>query len=249
MRLAVLSDIHSNLEALEAALAEVDRAGVDRIVSCGDLVGYNADPNEVLDRLRAIPRFVSVMGNHDAVACGLEEPEGFAAVARKAAEWTRKVLDQENRAYLRRLQTHQDLGDGVFLAHGSWRDRDAYLLDASRARPDLEAFEREATGGRLLLIGHTHYPVAFLRQRGEARIETDFSDSVVLSPERLAIVNVGSVGQPRDGDPRLSLVLVDTDAGLVERRRVEYPVKRAADKVRAMEGLPDYLADRLLEGR
>ena len=247
MRLAVLSDIHSNLEALEAALTEVGRAGVDAIVSCGDLVGYNADPNAVLDRVRALG-VVSVMGNHDAAACGLEEPDLFNHAARDAVLWTRGVLSRQNGDFLRGLPVHLDLGEGVLLAHGSWLDRDAYLFEAAQAAEDFEALERDHAEARLLLLGHTHFPVGFSRERGSSRIETDFSDRIPLHPGRLALVNVGSVGQPRDGDPRLSLAIVDTGEGSVERRRVEYPVEGAARKVQEA-GLPGYLAQRLLVGR
>ena len=247
MRLAVLSDIHSNLEALEAALAEIERVRVEAIVSCGDLVGYNADPEAVLDRIRALG-ISSVMGNHDAVACGLEEPALFNPVARTAALWTRGVLSPENRDFLRGLPEHLSVAEGVLLAHGSWLDRDAYLIEAGQAVADFEALEREHPGARLLLLGHTHFPVAFIRDRGSHRIETDSSERVPLHPDRITFVNVGSVGQPRDGDPRLSLAIVDTGEGWVERRRVEYPVERAARKV-LDAGLPRYLAQRLLEGR
>ena len=247
MRLAVLSDIHSNLEALEAALAEVEKARVDAIVSCGDLVGYNADPNDVLDRIRALG-VLSVMGNHDAAACGIEEPDTFNPAARAAALWTRTVLSPENREFLRGLPVHRDAGEGVVLAHGSWLDRDAYLVQASEAWDDFVALERDCPDARLLLLGHTHYPVAFSRELGSSRIDTDFYEKVPLQVGRLTFVNVGSVGQPRDGDARLCLAIVDTSEGWVERRRVPYPVESAARKV-LEAGLPRYLAERLLAGR
>lgn len=247
MRLAVLSDIHSNLEALEAALAEVTRAGADGIVSCGDLVGYNADPDPVLDLLRE--RGVrSVMGNHDAVACGLEEPDRFNTVARAAALWTREALSPENRQFLRGLPAHLDVGEGVLLAHGSWLDRDAYLMEPGQAAVDFEVLERDRPEARLVLLGHTHYPMAFARDSITSRIKIDISARVNLFPGRITLVNVGSVGQPRDGDPRLSMAIVDTAEGWVERRRVEYPVLETARKVREA-GLPEFLARRLLEGR
>ena len=247
VRLAVLSDIHSNLEALEVALAEVEEARVDAIVSCGDLVGYNADPNAVLDRIRALG-ISSVMGNHDAVASGLEEPDHFNPVARAAALWTREVLSPGNREFLGTLPVHRDAAEGIVLAHGSWLDRDAYLLQAVEAGEDFDALERERPDARLLLLGHTHFPVAFSRENGSSRIETEFSDRVPYREGWITIVNVGSVGQPRDGDPRLCLAIVDTGEGWVQRRRVAYPVKEAARKVREA-GLPRALADRLIAGR
>ncbi len=245
MRLAVLSDIHSNIEALDAALTAAERLGADRVVTCGDLVGYNADPNAVLDRLREL-EIVSIMGNHDAAACGLEEPLYFNPYARAAVLWTREALTPENGAYLRKLPTQARVGRNVLLVHGSVLERDAYLFEGEAAVADLEALWGSYPRVKVCFFGHTHYPGAFRARRGGA-IETDDGAAVRLRRGWRFLINPGSVGQPRDGDPRLAFVLADLETGVVERHRVAYPVAAAARKVRAA-GLPEYLAARLEVG-
>ncbi len=246
MRLAILSDIHSNLEALDVALGEVERLGVDRIASCGDLVGYNADPNPVVNRIRSLG-VLSAMGNHDAVACGLEEPLLFNPVARAAILWTRKMLSPENREFLRGLPTEARVGDSVLLVHGAVVDRDQYLFETEAAREDFEALERSYPGVRLVFFGHTHTPITFSMLAGDRRIEADATARISLEKKRLYLVNGGSVGQPRDRDPRLSFVVADLREGWIERYRLPYPVEVTARKV-IEAGLPEFLARRLLLG-
>lgn len=245
MRLAVLSDIHANIEALDAALAATERLAADRVVTCGDLVGYNADPNAVLDRLRAL-EVLSIMGNHDAAASGLEEPVYFNPYARSAVLWTREVLTPENQAYLQGLPTQARVGRNVLLVHGSVLERDAYLFEAVAAAPDLEALWKSYPRVKIGFFGHTHYPVAFAA-RPEGAVETLDGDTIRLRRGWRYLINPGSVGQPRDGDSRPAFVLADLKAGVVERHRVDYPVAQAARKVREA-GLPEYLAARLEEG-
>ncbi len=245
MRLAVFADIHSNLEALEAALVAAAGLGVDRVTCCGDLVGYNADPNPVI-ALAQQAGMVTVMGNHDAVACGLEEPECFNPVARAAALWTREALTPENREFLRGLPAHAEVEGSLLLVHGSVLDRDAYLLEGATAEVDLRALEESYPSVIAAFFGHTHVPVAF-SLGPEGGVETDLEPRVRLKPGRRYLVNPGSVGQPRDRDPRLSFVVADLEAGELERHRVAYPVAKAARKVREA-GLPEFLADRLERG-
>jgi predicted phosphodiesterase len=246
MRLAVLSDVHANLEALRAALALVERLGADRVVSCGDLVGYNADPNAVVDTIRE-RGIASVMGNHDAVAAGLEEPDGFNAVAREAIFWTRRVLSDENREFLAGLPARFEAGPGLLLVHGSFLERDTYLFEPRGAARDLDGLERKRPDVSIVFFGHTHDPVVFSRGVGGS-VEEDREERVRLQPDRKHLVNPGSVGQPRDGDPRLSLAILDEERGVVERHRAAYPVEEAAEKVRRA-GLPPHLAVRLALGR
>jgi diadenosine tetraphosphatase ApaH/serine/threonine PP2A family protein phosphatase len=246
VRLAILSDIHSNLEAFDVALSKVERLGVDRVVSCGDWVGYNADPNAVVDRVRSLA-ITSVMGNHDAVACGLEEPLLFNPVAREAILWTRETLSRKNREFLRGLPAQARVGDAVLLVHGSVVDRDQYLFEAQAAREDFEALERSYPAVRLAFFGHTHYPITFSRLCRDGRVESDGAAWLSLENERLYLVNGGSVGQPRDRDPRLSFVVADLGEGWVERYRIPYPVEITARKV-IDAGLPAFLARRLFAG-
>jgi diadenosine tetraphosphatase ApaH/serine/threonine PP2A family protein phosphatase len=245
VRLAVFADIHSNLEALETALVAAARLGVDRVASCGDLVGYNADPNPVI-ALAQQAGMVTVMGNHDAVACGLEEPECFNPVARAAVLWTREALTPENRDFLRGLPGHAELEGSLLLVHGSVLDRDAYLMEGSAAEADLRALEESYPSVTAAFFGHTHVPVAF-SLGAEGGVETDLETRLRLQPGRRYLVNPGSVGQPRDGDPRLSFVVVDLEAGEVERHRLAYPAAKTARKVRDAR-LPEFLAERLERG-
>ncbi|MFQ5458650.1 MAG: metallophosphoesterase family protein [Myxococcota bacterium] len=246
MRLAVLSDIHSNLEALEAAKKAVERLGADRIITCGDLVGYNADPNPVVDWVRE-EKILAIMGNHDAAACGLEEPVHFNAYARAAALWTREALTEENCAFLQSLPTQARVGRTVLVVHGSVLERDAYLFDAASAGGEFEALRSSYDRVKIAFFGHTHYAVSFSAGPRGGPVETHHEDAVPLARGRRYLVNPGSVGQPRDGDPRLSFVLADLGAGVVERHRVAYRAAEAAAKVRKA-GLPEYLARRLEEG-
>lgn len=246
MRLAVLSDIHANLEALEAALKAAERLGADRIVTCGDLVGYNADPNAVVDRVRDLD-ILTVMGNHDAVACGIEEPDHFNPHARAAVLWTREALTPENRAFLRGLPPQARVGREVLIVHGSVLERDAYLFEGRATGGDFQALRDSHPHVKIAFFGHTHYPVTFSQGPKGTPVETDHEAAVRLRRDHRYLVNPGSVGQPRDGDPRLCFVLVDMKERVVERHRVGYRTADAARKVRKA-GLPDYLARRLEEG-
>ncbi len=246
MRLAVLSDIHANLEALEAALKAVERLGADRVVTCGDLVGYNADPNAVVERVRDLG-ILTIMGNHDAVACGIEEPDHFNPHARAAVLWTREALTPENRAFLRGLRPQARIGREVLIVHGSVLERDAYLFEGRGTGGDFEALRVNYPRVKVAFFGHTHYPVTFSQGPKGALVETDHNAAVRLQRGHRYLVNPGSVGQPRDGDPRLCFAVADMKEGVVERHRVGYRSADAARKVRKA-GLPDHLAWRLEEG-
>lgn len=237
MRIAVLSDIHSNLEALRAVLDALP--SVDRILCLGDIVGYGADPAAVIDLLRERGA-EAVQGNHDwAVVTG--DTEWFNPWAARAVEWTRSVLDRGPVDYLQRLPRTLDLpGPDVLAVHGSPRDPlFEYVVSAEAA---LGSFG--ATGRRVILLGHSHVAMRFsLRERRVEWRAFPEGGGEVLGPRTL--LNPGSVGQPRDGNPRASLALLDEDG--FEIRRVEYDVARAAGKIREA-GLPEFLAQRLFRG-
>jgi predicted phosphodiesterase len=247
MRYLVLTDIHANLEALDACLADARRRGFDRALVLGDLVGYGADPNEVVERVQALDPLAIVRGNHDKVACGLEEAEGFNAVAKSAAHWTLDTLSPERRAWLAALPEGPLIVDDlVEICHGSPFDEDAYIFDELDAVRALKLSHRP-----LCLFGHTHSPGSF-------ELSADSFDSVgpsasaesriVLRDGWKYLVNPGSVGQPRDGDPRAAYAIVDVDGRQVTMIRVSYPVEAAQAKV-VKAGLPDILAQRLAVGR
>ena len=247
MRYLVLTDIHANLEALEACLADARDRKCDQTLVLGDLVGYGGDPNAVVERIQSLEPAAIVRGNHDKVACGLEQAEGFNAVAKSAAKWTLEALSPEHRDWLCALPAGPiDVDDVVSICHGSPFDEDAYIFDELDAVRALKVSKRP-----LCLFGHTHYPVTF-------ELFNDSFDSVgsAGAPQTQVqmkngykyLINPGSVGQPRDGDPRAAYAIVDTKLRRVELYRTRYAVEEAQNKV-LKAGLPDVLAQRLAVGR
>ena len=247
MRYLVLTDIHANLEALDACLRDAERRGYQGTLVLGDLVGYGADPNAVIERVQALKPVGIVRGNHDKVACGLELAEGFNAVAKSAAYWTFDALTEDHRAWLAALPAGPHTVDEVVeICHGSPFDEDAYIFDELDALRALKVSQRP-----LCLFGHTHYPVTF-QLSAEAFDSTGPSTlaetRIDLRPGRKYLVNPGSVGQPRDGDPRAAYAIADTKALRVELFRLKYPIEEAQAKV-VDAGLPEVLAQRLGVGR
>ncbi|MGH2653336.1 MAG: metallophosphoesterase family protein [Actinomycetota bacterium] len=245
MRIAVLSDIHGNLDALDAVLGRCREEGIGPTFVTGDIVGYGAEPQEVIDRVAELHGVRMVAGNHDLAAVGRFDLEWFNRVAATALRWTRTVLSPSGRGLLERLDPRSE-GSTALLVHGSVVDPAAeYLLDEERAAASFghERFE-------LCFFGHTHLPVLFVQDAGgrvEGRVPEP--DAVVeLDGGHRYLVNPGSVGQPRDGDPRASFLIFDTEARRAVWHRVAYPVEEAQRKIRDA-GLPDVLAERLAVGR
>lgn len=241
MRFAIISDIHGNLQALEAVLARIDALGADSLVCLGDVVGYGADPAACIEIVRDRCSHV-IMGNHDAAVTGLTSMEYFNSAARASALWTGEVLSGEDLRWLAGLPWEASLQDFV-IVHSTpdkpenWR----YLMSESQARELYDFF-----GGPLLFYGHTHYPMAFERLNGEVlwRGRQGFP----LEDGGRYIVNVGSVGQPRDGDPRAAFGFYDSGARAIEFHRQEYDIA-GARKAILDAGLPATLAERLAHGR
>ena len=246
MRYLVLSDIHANLEALAAVLDTPAAVSCDRVLVLGDLVGYGADPNAVVDRVRALRIAAVIRGNHDKAACGLDDGTSFNQVARFAAVWTGETLTGDNRQYLRDLPAGPVVVDEhVEICHGAPFDEDHYIFDASDARRALDAARRP-----LCLFGHTHLPVVFFGVRGDigGRVPEDAEHAVEITAGTSLLVNVGSVGQPRDGDPRAGYAVYDDAGPSLTLYRLTYPVEIAQRKIVAA-GLPHALANRLAIGR
>ena len=247
MRYLILTDIHANLEALDACLDDARHRGFDATLVLGDLVGYGGDPNAVVDRVRALNPTSLVRGNHDKVACGIEQAEGFNAVARSAAKWTLDVLTVEHREWLAALPEGPHVVDElVEICHGSPYDEDAYIFDELDAVRALRVSTRP-----LCLFGHTHFPVTF--ELASDGLTTEGPSSAAETRLELRagskyLINPGSVGQPRDGDPRAAYAIVDTEDPCIELIRLKYPVEEAQAKV-LRAGLPEVLAQRLGVGR
>lgn len=244
MRVLVVSDVHSNLVALEAVL---DAAGpVDRVWHLGDIVGYGPDPDEVVARLADL-RAVGVRGNHDAAATGAIDTDWFNSDARTAIEWTKATIAPATRAWLDALpETRVETGFG--LVHGSYRDPTwEYIVDPDDARASLVLLE--GNGTTLGLFGHTHVPVAYRDEGGRRTAEILVGDRTAIPlDERPTLLNPGSVGQPRDGDPRASFVILDTEAVSATWHRVAYDIGAVQATMRTI-GLPERLAIRLSFGR
>lgn len=244
MRYAVLSDVHGNLEALEAILADVDRERPDAVACLGDTVGYGPDPNECASRIQSLGGPV-LAGNHDLAAAGTLDVSDFSPIARLAMEWTIGVVSSDTRRWLAslpaRLETPHFLG-----VHGSPRDPiEEYILDLPTS---LAIFSEHPFS--LCLVGHSHVPGAFVLEADGAvsARELPVGEAVPLVATSRYIVNVGSVGQPRDGDPRAAYVLLDAGAATVTLRRVPYTISATQEKMTA-RGLPVQLAQRLAFGR
>ncbi|HSW42676.1 MAG TPA: metallophosphoesterase family protein [Patescibacteria group bacterium] len=239
MRVAVLSDIHANLPALDAVLASLGE--VDAVWQLGDVVGYGPHPDEVVARLREIGA-TGVRGNHDAAALGVLGVEWFNPAAGRAVDWTARRISPETRAWLADLPERIVLGE-MTLVHGSPRDPTwEYVMTTHDARANLDWF-----GTPYCLHGHTHVPASWRGSDGRMEMLAPSPGSVLPLDERRLLLNPGSVGQPRDGDPRASALVVDTDARHVTWHRIAYPVAATQADIRAA-GLPDWLADRLARG-
>lgn len=246
MRYLILSDIHANLEALETVLSASPPDSYDRLIVLGDLVGYGADPNAVVDRVRALNPLAVIRGNHDKAACGLDDGSSFNQIARFAATWTGDTLRPDNRQYLHDLPSGPIVIDEhVEICHGSPFDEDHYIFDGNDARRALDASERA-----LCLFGHTHLPVIFFEEGGQLSgiIPEDPHHELRLQNGVRFLVNVGSVGQPRDGDPRAAYATYDSAGPALVLHRTPYPVEVAQRKIVAA-GLPQTLANRLAIGR
>jgi diadenosine tetraphosphatase ApaH/serine/threonine PP2A family protein phosphatase len=243
MRYLVLSDIHANSQALEAVLADASPRGHGAVVVLGDLVGYGADPSAVLARVLALLPHVMVRGNHDKVCAGLERPAGFSDVARIADEWTAEVLTPAERQQLAALpEGPREVAEGILACHGSPFDEDYYIFGSEDARRSFAAVP-----ARCCLFGHTHRAAAYA-SAGAWVPAWNHEAELPLPARGQLLVNVGSVGQPRDGDPRAAYGILDLDAGTLRLHRVEYDV--AAAQKRILEaGLPEVLAERLADGR
>jgi predicted phosphodiesterase len=241
VRAAVISDIHGNLHALRAVLASIAEDSPDVVWCLGDVVGYGPRPNECC-ALVSERADLCLIGNHDLGVLGRLDLEDFSLDAAASAQWTASVLEEEHRAYLESLEPWSSQGD-VDLYHASARDPVwEYVLTPLSA---LASFA--VSDARILLVGHSHVALAF--GLAENRLETTIAPGgteLDLSGGRW-ILNPGSVGQPRDGDPRAAYFLLDLDEGRVDYRRVEYPVARTQEEIRE-RGLPEALAERLAHG-
>jgi predicted phosphodiesterase len=247
MRYLILSDIHANLTALDAALAAA-QGNWEKVICLGDIVGYGPDPNEVIDRVRGLDA-LTIRGNHDKAGSGIANADDFNPVARSVALWTRSQLRPDNREYLEKLPTGPVTVNGFSLVHGAFRDEDEYVFAPAQALDSLLDAPSPVT-----FFGHTHLQGGFTLSEEKVGVlhfkppgENGFA-SLQIEPGVTYLLNPGSVGQPRDGDTRAAFAISDLDNKQVEFWRVPYDIE-GVQKRMAAAGLPEALILRLSFGR
>ncbi|HEY3937447.1 MAG TPA: metallophosphoesterase family protein [Bryobacteraceae bacterium] len=245
MRYLILSDLHANWHALEAVLADAE-GKYQEIVCCGDLVGYNPHPDQVTEWTQAHCRF-AIRGNHDKVVAGVDNLEWFNDVAQVAARWTILHMTDQHLNYLRGLPKGPWKGEHFHIWHGALANEDEYVATVREAAPSFAHFELP-----LAFFGHTHLQGGFFSKYGRFGLISSVrkgqnDQTIAVEPDTLYMINPGSVGQPRDGDPRAAYATFDSDQKLVTLRRVAYPVQKTASEIKKA-GLPDVLGLRLFEG-
>lgn len=249
MKYAILSDIHANLEALEAVLEDA-RPLVDGFVCLGDIVGYNANPHECIEMIKNVCAPI-VAGNHDQVAVGMRSDEGFNEYAKEAMDWTKEQLNPSEQVFLRNLPSTAPFGAGErwLAAHGSPMDTDEYLFHDLQFQQSFLYLQRECPDVLCCFVGHTHLPMIwFSTPSGEVNPVHVRSLTATFDPQCRYIVNPGSVGQPRHGDPAASYVILDEEMLTIEFRFVSYDLDMTQEKIYDA-GLPTFLAERLAVGR
>ena len=252
-RIAVISDIHSNLPALEAVLAHVHTEGVDQVYCLGDVIGYGAEANETIDLVRTTAEGRTVLGNHDK-AINVDDAfytMGFNAVARSSLLYHKRVVSESNKRWLESLPVNIRMDDILF-CHGAPGDTDQYIFNEFDITMALDA--EEAEGADLIFYGHTHVPLIVFREgSGVLMVERPprrkwDSFEIELEPDNVYMINPGSVGQPRDGNAAACYAILDRIGNRLTLHRVTYDVAKAQKSIRAAR-LPEFLADRLFEGR
>ncbi|MBE9524155.1 MAG: metallophosphoesterase family protein [Chloroflexi bacterium] len=243
MRVLIFSDVHANLTALDAVLR--DAGVVDQIWCLGDLVGYGPDPNECVQRVRSLPNFLSLLGNHDVAALGQIDTSAFNTGARNAIHWTRDTLLPENINYLARLPQSLEIDDKITLAHGSPRKPVwEYIINERIATQNFPFFNTH-----YCFVGHSHLPAIYHLRDGQEYaylIEPAFDQPTTITPR--TIINPGSVGQPRDRNPDSSYLVLDTEDDTIEYRRTPYDIEAVQNRM-AAAGLPGRYIERLKTGR
>jgi len=246
MRYLILSDIHANKEALQAVISFVRRKRWDKAVFLGDLVGYGANPNQAVNMLRGLKPLVCIRGNHDKVCSGIEEGELFNRIALEAAMWTRTKLTRDNLRWLKTLPQGPVMVDKAFaIAHGTPVDEDAYIFGEIEA---LNVFRQ--TDFSMCFFGHSHFPVIFALSAEAITTVMTVAPSFRFRLKQGVryLINPGSIGQPRDGNPLASFAIFDSDSSVVAIHRVAYRIEATRQKI-LKAGLPRPLADRLAIGR
>jgi predicted phosphodiesterase len=240
MKYGILGDIHGNLEALEAVLERLEAAGVKKYVSVGDLVGYGASPCECIRKVRELGTTV-VAGNHDFAAVDKLNIDFFNAYARESALWTRSALSDEDKQYIKSLKL-VEYCDNFIIVHSTLYSPELFEYIQTSYDAHL-SFEQQTTP--ISFMGHSHVPVNFFKRKN---VSFNMDNEIRLDESTKIMVNVGSIGQPRDENPDAVCVIYDADEGVVRTSRIHYDVEKSARKI-VQAGLPEILAERLKYGR
>lgn len=241
MKFAIISDIHGNLEALENVLRDIEKEGAEKIHFLGDAVGYGCSPNECVKLIKDHCE-IKLLGNHDYAALGLEAVENFNQMAQISIGWTQEKLSKRSGAILADFEMEADFLD-FHLVHASPGEPDQwhYILTTAQAKRHFENFNQA-----VCFVGHSHMPIIF-NIDSEGQVMKSNKMELERVPERRYIINVGSVGQPRDGDPRACYIMVDTESGKIYYRRVDYDIIKAQEKMKNAN-MPSFLVDRIAVG-
>jgi len=245
LRFLILSDLHANWDALQAVLDEVELSEIDAAIILGDFVGYGPEPNRVIDTVRGLHcSVVAIRGNHDRVACGISSSKGFNPTAARVAEWTAERLLPRSREFLKTLSVGpQWVAESTEICHGSPKDEDDYILCGDSARRGFAA-----TKAQVVFFGHSHLPSRFQLHEGAVDLGLLAGEgSLDLKETDRYLLNPGSVGQPRDKDPRAAYMTYCSSTRRVSWHRVAYPIGATVEKMRA-RGLPEAVAARLFLG-
>ncbi len=246
-RIAIISDIHGNLEALEAVFNAIETDEVEYVIHLGDMVGYNANPRECLHLLQK-KRVISILGNHDYGVLEPDSAEHFNVLAFQALIYSMRQLSEEDRRYLLSLPRTEVLWDRYLACHGTPENIETYIMNVFQAKRIFNLLVRHYSGIRICFFGHTHIQHVWASDtRGKVFLPGGSDSTLTLEAEHLYLVNPGSVGQPRQKDNRARYLVFDTDREVLFFRAVPYDIRKAQEKIRKAK-LPDYLALRLQDG-
>ena len=247
MKIAFISDIHSNIEALQAVLDEIDTEDVTAIINLGDLVGYNASPGECVELVQK-RRIVSILGNHDRAAVEPKFAAGFNIIAHQAVRWSADALPLAHKRFLRKLEHTRVLWDRYLIFHGAPGNPDAYIFYLFQAKKAFNYMRKKTVGVRVGFFGHTHSCAVWQRDvRGKVSSLELSQNSFLLDPEQMYLINPGSVGQPRNRHWHASYLIFDTEPERIQFKSVPYDLSTTQKKIRQAK-LPEYLAERLGSG-
>lgn len=243
MKYAVISDIHGNIEALDAVIKYLDEEHIDKLLCLGDTVGYGASPNECVEKIKSYS-FRTILGNHDLVAIGVESGENFTNQARDAIMWTKNILRDDLRNYLSSLNIKETLDNNIIIVHGSPVDKDEYLIYNYQIKSCYSFIEKNMPLVKICFFGHTHYQAIWKKENNNIFTPSINEKTISINPDNIYLINPGSVGQSRGQGPLACFIIYDSEKQILSLKRINYDYKKAAAKI-IEAGLPPFLAERL----